>query len=199
MRSLRSVVGTHPPRTPFTQPPFSSHPMKTLRLLPLLLLFGLVGCRDNDAGHGVAEAPAFQADSLLDAWAQAYNAKDGAALAALFTEDGVMVVDNEVLQGREAIRQFYTPSNSDVEAAISFDNMGQEVQGTLAYLEGTYTAQVTMPDGTSQTDQGNYASVLKHGPEGWRIYRTIAYVPAAPGGDQAAPGGAAAADTAAAM
>jgi uncharacterized protein (TIGR02246 family) len=48
-----------------------------------------------------------QLGALHKKWSEAENNNDAAALAALFTEDGVFVTDKGPVSGREAIKQWF--------------------------------------------------------------------------------------------
>jgi ketosteroid isomerase-like protein len=59
-----------------------------------------------------------QLDALAKSFEDAWNSNDAVALAALFTEDAVLVNDSGPVNGREAIKKYYT----DLFQNVHFSN-----------------------------------------------------------------------------
>ncbi len=133
-------------------------------LLIAALLLALVSA-------ALAQAP--DEASLMDivpAWADAYNAGDLDALAALYTDDAVIMPPNgERVQGHDALKAL---ANSYIEAgAVQIElpsPEAYEVLGETAWIEGTY--RFFAPDG-SPVDVGKYLDVYRFEDGMWRIQR----------------------------
>jgi len=118
---------------------------------------------------GLAQTP--DEASLLDlvpAWATAYNAGDLDALAALYTEDAVIMPPNgERVNGHEAMKAL---ARSYIEAgAVEIELPppdAYDVSGETAWIEGTY--RFTAPDG-SPLDVGKYLDIYRFEDGVWRI------------------------------
>lgn len=65
---------------------------------------------------------------------EAYNNNDAAALAALSTEDAVVVTDTEPIYGREAIEK----DNADAFKQFHFSNHISKCDQYGAHIIGTY-------------------------------------------------------------
>lgn len=117
----------------------------------------------------MAQAP--NEEALMDivpAWANAYNAGDLDALAALYTEDAVvMPPGGERVQGHDALKALAT---SYIEAgAVQIELPppdAYDVLGETAWIEGTY--RFFAPDG-SPVDVGKYLDVYRFEDGMWRI------------------------------
>lgn len=108
----------------------------------------------------------------LPAWADAYNAADLDALAALYTDDAVVMPPNaERVQGHEALKAL---ANSYMEAgAVQIELPPPDAYGVLgetAWIEGTY--RFFAPDG-SPVDVGKYLDVYRFEDGMWRLQHHI--------------------------
>jgi ketosteroid isomerase-like protein len=102
-------------------------------------LFALAGC--EHAMDTKADETAIRAST--DAWDDAYNAGDTAALAAAYAEDAVLLPPNApAVSGRAAIGDFLTADSANTRAGgLKFAIDGDStvgVSGKLAYEAGTF-------------------------------------------------------------
>ena len=137
---------------------------KTLGLLCAALLFvpALV--------HGQEAEAAVKASAQN--WEAGWNAGDGAAIAALYTQDAtVMPPASEPVQGREAIQAFWqaaidaTPGSTE-----DLETVHVQVLGDTAIEVGTYTN--AGPDG-EHLDHGKFVAVWQKVDGEWKIARDI--------------------------
>lgn len=101
-------------------------------------------------------------------WQAAYNAGDGAAVAALYAEDAMLFPPNAgPVAGRAAIEAFWSQAASQ---GASDELKTKEVfaMGDMATELGTYSA--TAADG-SHADHGHYMVVYKKVDGKWMMYR----------------------------
>ncbi len=109
-------------------------------------------------------------EAMSAKWKAAYDSGDGAAVAALYAEDAMLLPPNmEPVSGREAIAEFWTMVTANggttdlkVKEVYSMGDMAAEV--------GTYSG--TAPDG-SHTDHGHYTIIWKKMDGKWMMYRDI--------------------------
>lgn len=113
----------------------------------------------------VAPLPSIQLPAELDRvlrdYERAWQARDAAALAALFTEDGMVLGNGRPpVRGRAAVQEAYTGSGGPLALrAIAF-----AADDTVSYVIGGFAQQVGEPDG------GKFVLVLRREPGGpWRI------------------------------
>ena len=102
-------------------------------------------------------------------WVQAFNAKDGAGIAAVYTADAVLLPpDAGPIEGVEAIAGFW----SDFAASVNSGNLEVQevfVGGDLANVVGKYRLEVK----GQQALEGKYIEVWTRGEAGWRMHRDI--------------------------
>jgi len=117
----------------------------------------------------LAQADEYSKPSLKDMtpkWQAAYNAGDAAALAALYTTDGVLHPPNSApVDGREAIEAFWT---------VALESGGStELTVKDMYSMGESAAEVGMWVGTgadgSHADHGHYTLIYKNVDGRWQI------------------------------
>jgi uncharacterized protein (TIGR02246 family) len=140
------------------------------RVSGLLMVFILTvaGCATatNDPG---AEA-AINARGA--AWMEAFNRGDGAAVAAVYTPDGMVLPPNvEPVSGREGIARFITTELTG-PAKVTIVTRGDEVEvhGNTAHRVGNF--EVKTADG-AVVDRGRFIEIWKWQGGEWYIARDI--------------------------
>ncbi|MEJ7812351.1 MAG: DUF4440 domain-containing protein [Gemmatimonadaceae bacterium] len=148
-----------------------------MRRSPLvLLLTGLVAgapvaAQSAPAGPGTAAAvlpsvtlpPAL--DRVLRDYERSWQARDAAALAALFTEDGMTLSSGRAaLRGRDAVQRGYAGNGGP----LSLRATAYAVDDTVGYIIGGYAERTGLPD------IGKFVLALRRAPGGpWRIAADI--------------------------
>lgn len=128
----------------------------------LLLLAAIAACtRPADDASARDEVR-----QVFDRYVEASNGGDADALAALYAEDALLLPpDQELVEGREAIREFW---EDGTEPGLSASVERIEVRGDLAYLVGRYALP---PTDTDAADVGKLVLCLRRDPaeRAWRI------------------------------
>jgi uncharacterized protein (TIGR02246 family) len=99
----------------------------------------------------------------VDHWEELVKAKDAAAIAALYTEDGAVMPPNAPIgKGRAAIQQTWASmmQTPGFDLTITPEQILVSSSGDMALDRGTYSLKVT-PSGTTQTDTGKYVLVWR--------------------------------------
>lgn len=125
----------------------------------------------NEGTNGAALRKTIEAQTAK--WAAAYNSQDAAGVAALYTEDAIVLPPNhEMVQGREAIEELM---NSDFQMGAqdivltTIEVMGM---GDAAYEIGKYTIKIKTEGQPVMTDAGKYMGLFKRQEDGsWLLYR----------------------------
>lgn len=135
-------------------------------------LLMLAGCPDNTAPDS-RDAQAAKQD-ISDMHAQllkAYNAKDAAGVAALYTDDSILMPPNAAtVKSKIAVGDFMRQTLVPPMNSMLLNVSETEVSGDYAFSTGYYT--VLRADGTT-LDRGKFMEVLQHQNDGWRIFRDI--------------------------
>jgi hypothetical protein len=98
-------------------------------------------------------------DRVLRDYERHWKASDGAALSALFTDDG-FINRNGWIRGRDAIREAYTRSGGDLRLRA----LAYAAADTVGYIIGGYRY------GDATTDGGKFILTLRRAPRGeWKI------------------------------
>jgi uncharacterized protein (TIGR02246 family) len=93
-------------------------------------------------------------DALMAKFSEAYARKDAEAIAALFTEDGILIGPAPIVIGRQAIAQNYKARLDQGFGNIRFQFQHYAPDG--AWAAGGYT--VTLPQGAER--RGNVTSIF---------------------------------------
>ena len=143
--------------------------MRTSIVCVAILSLALFGCAkkvDLDAARNAIR----QADSD---WAGTIAAKDADAFTAAMTSDAVLMAPNTpVVNGSDAIHAWVAQNMAMPGFSVVWTPTGADVgsSGDLGYSIGTYVYQMTMPDGSTITDTGKYATVWKKQADGaWKV------------------------------
>jgi uncharacterized protein (TIGR02246 family) len=141
-------------------------------LMATLLALAVTAC-GGPAPSADADMKAIKA--VNDTWNKAYNAGDGAAVAALYADDAVLSVPGTApLRGQGAISAYYlkdAPTFAASGVTVADDaasDVGQS--GDLAWQWGTY--RNTSKEGTV-IETGKYLTVFERRGGKWMIVRDI--------------------------
>lgn len=104
-------------------------------------------------------------DRVLRDYERAWQARDAAALAALFTGDGFVLGNGQPpAHGRGAIRHAY----ADAGGPLSLRALGYAADDTVGYIVGAFARRAGQPD------EGKFVLALRREPRGpWRIAADI--------------------------
>ena len=136
--------------------------MKKLMILVFVLL-----------ATGCTQAPQTDLEGLKgmrDAFQSAWDSKDPAAVASIYTEDAAVLVPNsETISGRAAIEAFW---GEYFAAGIGGEGQNTEVYalGDVGYTVGTFTATDA---GGATISEGKYVEIWRHVDGKWRLHRNI--------------------------
>ena len=111
---------------------------------------------------------------LAKEWADAFNAKNAAGVAALYTEDATVNPPNEAaVQGRKNIQTWVQKMIDQGMNKMVLTPTESAISGNIAYEAGTYSATVTSPGSKPVTDKGKYVVVLKQAGGSWLLAHDI--------------------------
>jgi uncharacterized protein (TIGR02246 family) len=111
----------------------------------------------------------------VDRWLQLVKAKDAAAIAALYAEDGAVMPPNAPIgKGRPAIQQTWASMMGTPGFDLAFvpEQIVVSSSGDMALDRGTYRLRIA-PHGTAQTDTGKYVVVWRKIGSEWKAAADI--------------------------
>jgi ketosteroid isomerase-like protein len=108
------------------------------------------------------------------AYKQAFYEGDYKALTSVYTADAkLMVEDSELIQGRQAIEEFWKSACQRAKAVgmkRTPHSEEREISGDLAYKRGTMTLEIPTKDGGVITHVVKYITIWKREADGvWRV------------------------------
>jgi uncharacterized protein (TIGR02246 family) len=148
-------------------------------IVSLILAAAVAAAAPPDCPTLVASAWPYIAHANDD-WIRAMKARDAAAIAAAYADDGVFVLaDGTEVKGRAAVQALYAKSTAAAAASITGGEIAPvgtacNSQG-LIYEWGEAELRLKGADGAEHARGGPYLTVWKQvGPE-WKILRNLAF------------------------
>jgi len=141
-----------------------------MRKVAIVSLVSLLLGGVSSAQMASKAAGAGAADEIRQKWMAAGNAKDAAAIAALYAEDAMVMPPNAAaVKGRAAIQTFWKGMVDELGSKVTLGRIGGWQSGDTGYETGTYAA---MMGGVNDT--GKYLITFKKGADGkWLITTDI--------------------------
>ncbi len=163
--------------------------------LSTVVLVALSGCAGTNAPADTkADTDAISASTV--AWAAAYNSGDADKIAAMYTDDAIMMPPNApAAASHEAMKKYLADDMAAAKAAglsLALDSEASGVSGDLAWHSGTF--HMAGANGATM-GTGKYSEVWRKADGKWLMIRDIWNLDAPP--VAAAPAAAAAAPAAA--
>ncbi|MGH7558052.1 MAG: YybH family protein [Gemmatimonadota bacterium] len=158
--------------------------LKVTRPMMLLTAIGLLAaCQTEPAEQTGATEEAATADaatvrseieSINDRFEQALLAHDAAAIAAIYTEDALVLPPSAPrTEGRAAIEAMFSSWFEQVPASDTFtlttDQIVLAESGEIAYEIGTYQTSGTAPSGETYEESGKYLGVWENVGGEWKM------------------------------
>ena len=122
-----------------------------------------------------AQTPRAQIEASNAKFTAAVNAKDAAAVGALYANDGMLLPPNAVaIKGREAIAGFWGGMAKNGVHVNKLTTIEASAHGNMAHEVGEYSLDITPATGAVMHDHGKYIVIWKKdGKHGWQLYRDI--------------------------
>ena len=147
------------------------------RIAPLVLcaaLLGAVAC-SGQSGPQFDRSDVENIKKLIEQLRVAFNAKDAAKAAALYSTTGVVMPPNRALmRGRQFVQQYYDDRFAEGASDLEIEAGDVSGQGTLAYASGDYRLNL-LPKGGGQNrrDRGKFLWVFRENNGVWMIEYVI--------------------------
>ncbi len=106
---------------------------------------------------------------IATAWKDAFNNNDMDKLAALYTEDAVMIDEDGVIAGRAALRDAFTKFRASGASMSSITVDRAERSDNIGYLTDSWTEAAPKSGGGTDVVEGESLVVIKHVGNKWLI------------------------------
>jgi uncharacterized protein (TIGR02246 family) len=106
---------------------------------------------------------------MVEAWKEAFNSNDMEKLAAMYSEDAVMIDEDGVIAGRTALRDSFTKFRVSGASMSSITVDRAERSGDIGYLTDVWTEAAPKSGGGTEMLEGYSLIVLKHVGNKWLI------------------------------
>jgi ketosteroid isomerase-like protein len=128
----------------------------------------MVQAKDEWTEEAMAATDLIQAEYIA-----AYNAENGAGIAALFDSDGTIAPPEMASITQGGIAAYYDAQfASGADFSLTVDRESMFVSGDMSVAWGTYVATMAMEGAETVTVDGRYGSISKRQADGsWKIYR----------------------------
>ena len=165
----------------------------TFVAVPICLLLLGASCRlaqhrpESVAGPAKHAEDAVAIERITKDWSTAWHAGDWAGVVALYTDDAVLMPENQpAVIGKEAIRSLYRSVFNEFTFTGSGATQEVEVAGDWGFFRSTYTMVATPKAGGEPIeDVGKWLVIVRRQPDGsWKIARLIANSDQPPPGNQ---------------
>jgi ketosteroid isomerase-like protein len=140
-----------------------------------VLVEGISACRPSAPLTG---DPVASARAVLSSHEQAVKAADLDAIVANAAEDIVVMVPGApLMEGRDAVRQFYTQFLATGSTEFQHHFAGEQVVGQAVVVHGVAQGTTTGADGTVTPFENNFMMVLKPDAAGQMKIWRVAFAP----------------------
>ena len=112
---------------------------------------------------------------LIEELRTAFNAKDSAKAAALYSTTGVVMPPNKpIMRGRPFVEQYYKDRFSEGASNLELTAVDVSGQGTLAYANGDFRLNLISSDGKApRRDRGKFLWIFRESNNQWLIEYVI--------------------------
>lgn len=142
--------------------------MKQRFMLLSLTLF--MACTQNEPTKStLTEEKLINTDSLVQRWNAAWNAHDSSAIMNLMDESVILIGETTQVHGKDSIGALFVGKNAPVLRDLKTRLITSGSSGNQAYVYGTYTHDVQLPDTLLKGIHGNFSLVYQLAQERWKL------------------------------
>ncbi len=133
--------------------------MKSLIAITATLIFASCGQPSQQSQQENFAKTSINVDSLNALFLAGWNLKDSAAIMHTLAPDAVVMNDSMIYTGTEAIAKNWVSGGVKVLSNIKTISSIKGASDNLAYDGGTYSLDLTIPNGPVLKEKGNYSLV----------------------------------------
>ena len=144
-----------------------------MRLHPsafVLVLALTTACSGGNTGPSFDQADQDRIKTVIQQLTEAFNAKDAAKAAALYTPEAVVMPPNKTMsRGRNFVEQYYTSRFGEGASGLALQANEIKGSGTLAVAMGDYRLTLAPPQGPPRRDRGKFVWIFREMNNTWMI------------------------------
>ena len=131
----------------------------------------MLGCTQQaDTNQGNNPRPLVSVDSLNAVFLAGWNNKDSAAIVNTLAVNAIVMNDSLIHRGINEIASQWVSGGVKVLSNIKTVSLVKEANETIAFDGGTYSLDLTIPDGPILKEKGNYSLVWsKVNEKDWKL------------------------------
>lgn len=143
-------------------------------LIAVIVALASAACSGNN-GPRFEKTDTDNINRLIDEMRTAFNAKDAAKAATLYSTTGVVMPPNKpIMRGRQFVEQYYKDRFAEGAGDLELSAADVSGQGTLAYASGDYRLNVAAEEGKpAKRDRGKFLWVFRENNNQWLIEYVI--------------------------
>lgn len=144
--------------------------------IPAIVALLLSAACSGNSGPRFEKSDADAINRLIEDLRTAFNAKDPAKAAALYSTTGVVMPPNKpIMRGRQFVEQYYKDRFAEGASDLELTAADVSGQGTLAYASGDYRLNLVSSDGTqpARRDRGKFLWIFRESNNQWLIEYVI--------------------------
>jgi uncharacterized protein (TIGR02246 family) len=108
------------------------------------------------------------------AFGEGFRRGDAAAVAALYTDDAVLLPPNsEIVRGRQGIEKYWRKAIQNGLKDVVMTTIELSVSGDAFHVIGDYTAKISDKGQKLHEEKGKYIIIGKRTAAGWKVHRDI--------------------------
>jgi len=132
--------------------------MKKILIL-IMLPMAFISCKENKEVIIEKEiiVDKVNVDSLSKVFVDSWNAGDSAAIMATMASNCIVMNDSVIHNGADAIAAGWVSGGVKVLSNIAVSSMQKGSSALVAYDAGTYSLDLTIPNGPKLKEKGNYS------------------------------------------
>ncbi|HZI81516.1 MAG TPA: nuclear transport factor 2 family protein [Vicinamibacterales bacterium] len=141
-----------------------------MRMAALCFATVLAAACSDSSGPAFDAADQDKIKAVIQQLTEAFNAKDAAKAAALYTPEAVVMPPNKSLsRGRRFVEQYYTSRFGEGATELSLQPNEIKGSGTLAVAMGDYRLTLAPAQGPRRRDRGKFVWIFRELNNAWMI------------------------------
>ena len=141
-----------------------------MRMAALCFATVLTAACSDSSGPAFDTADQDKIKAVIQQLTEAFNAKDAAKAAALYTPEAVVMPPNKSLsRGRRFVERSYTSRFGEGATELSLQPNEIKGSGTLAVAMGDYRLTLAPAQGPRRRDRGKFVSIFRELNNAWMI------------------------------